>query len=887
VANYNVDIELAVKNLNTIKALKKELDSVEKALQRISKLDTFDPSGFRARTKARQDEKNQIKDQIRLTNDLRKAESARRAELLRGVRLERQQRLRGLEQYSGPIGPGPASPVAGRIRQMQEVQQLTKAAFAAYTKLTAAAKAHDNNVTKIELANDDIVFKQKLAKIDALADAELATSKATNDAALKDFDRRLENRAARRKGSLFGQATTQQRAGAAVSAGAFPLLFGGGPGMAIGGAIGGAVTGSTFGPASIALQVLGGFFDELAAKAATLGQALNLATADVDAIVESLGVVGSPIQDAIQSIEELAGEQAALEAATSQLALVVGDEGVEALTAFGDASTRFGNALTQVTTQILAQIARLTGPVVKEIATSLEISGLLSAAKASTDPRQVALQAKLAAQPVQAGAKGMPSLERVKIEREMVEIQRKIREEEEGKLQAQVERLRAGSAERVIAENNLAIAQLDGDLTNKRVFDLEKANIFQEARQKMLKDGADIKLIELERNTKLLALENKRNDLINTATEKASKTSDRLEKQKQRAIEREIKAVDRQLERADKAFNRADEQLDKIIQKHEDKMAFEREYAELIRNGSTPAAAQQAIELKKQLLELDRNFAKQEELLQQQLKSVELSIAKARAEGATTEALQDQIDKLEEIKNKIEGLPGKKDKAEGAIGEALAPKSDRQRVLDYMDELQGKINDMMDPVNQLISLSEAFGSAFTESFKGVVSGSMTAREALANLFQRTADHFLDMAAQMIAAQIKMQILGIGLNFLAPGVPSGFSPSSPDIGGTFGVTPKTAGINFSGAFSGKALGGAVGAGTPYLVGEKGPELFVPGAQGNIVPNNAMGGSNIVVNVDASGSSVQGDGQQAKALGQAIGAAVKAEIVKQKMPGGLLF
>ena len=28
--------------------------------------------------------------------------------------------------------------------------------------------------------------------------------------------------------------------------------------------------------------------------------------------------------------------------------------------------------------------------------------------------------------------------------------------------------------------------------------------------------------------------------------------------------------------------------------------------------------------------------------------------------------------------------------------------------------------------------------------------------------------------------------------------------------------------------------------PYMVGERGPELFVPGAQGNIVPNHAMGG-----------------------------------------------
>lgn len=41
--------------------------------------------------------------------------------------------------------------------------------------------------------------------------------------------------------------------------------------------------------------------------------------------------------------------------------------------------------------------------------------------------------------------------------------------------------------------------------------------------------------------------------------------------------------------------------------------------------------------------------------------------------------------------------------------------------------------------------------------------------------------------------------------------------------------------------GKASGGYVTGGTPYMVGERGPELFVPGQSGNIVPNNKMGGS----------------------------------------------
>ncbi|HEY0105356.1 MAG TPA: phage tail tape measure C-terminal domain-containing protein [Rhizomicrobium sp.] len=46
---------------------------------------------------------------------------------------------------------------------------------------------------------------------------------------------------------------------------------------------------------------------------------------------------------------------------------------------------------------------------------------------------------------------------------------------------------------------------------------------------------------------------------------------------------------------------------------------------------------------------------------------------------------------------------------------------------------------------------------------------------------------------------------------------------------------------------RAAGGPVDAGTPYLVGEKGPELFVPGASGAIAPNGALGGGGIVFNV----------------------------------------
>ena len=98
--------------------------------------------------------------------------------------------------------------------------------------------------------------------------------------------------------------------------------------------------------------------------------------------------------------------------------------------------------------------------------------------------------------------------------------------------------------------------------------------------------------------------------------------------------------------------------------------------------------------------------------------------------------------------------------------------------------------------------------------------------------------------------------------------------------------KGTGLSVFENLQGFANGGRPPVNRPSIVGERGPELFIPGAQGTIVPNHAMGSSNIVVNVDASGSQAQGNQSNAKALGAAIGAAVQAELVKQKRPGGLL-
>ena len=47
------------------------------------------------------------------------------------------------------------------------------------------------------------------------------------------------------------------------------------------------------------------------------------------------------------------------------------------------------------------------------------------------------------------------------------------------------------------------------------------------------------------------------------------------------------------------------------------------------------------------------------------------------------------------------------------------------------------------------------------------------------------------------------------------------------------------------FSGRAMGGPVTGGRPYIVGERGPELMVPSGNGTVVPNNQLGGGGVTV------------------------------------------
>lgn len=150
-------------------------------------------------------------------------------------------------------------------------------------------------------------------------------------------------------------------------------------------------------------------------------------------------------------------------------------------------------------------------------------------------------------------------------------------------------------------------------------------------------------------------------------------------------------------------------------------------------------------------------------------------------------------------------------------------------------------------------IGDAIQSGVVQSISAAIDGTKSLAEVASNVLQSLAN----------------QLLQLGI--------SGIFNS---IGGGGGILGKLFG-------GGRASGGTVTGGRSYLVGERGPELFTPGRTGSIAPNSAIsGGANVVVNVDASGTNAQGNQGDAKQLGQAIGAAVQAELIKQQRPGGLL-
>lgn len=107
-------------------------------------------------------------------------------------------------------------------------------------------------------------------------------------------------------------------------------------------------------------------------------------------------------------------------------------------------------------------------------------------------------------------------------------------------------------------------------------------------------------------------------------------------------------------------------------------------------------------------------------------------------------------------------------------------------------------------------------------------------EAALNRFVQTGKlSFKDLARSIIQDLIRIQLQAQMTSLFRMFV----SSFSPQVGPTMDAGPLDASFN---QYLRRADGGAVTGNTPYMVGERGPELFVPRGSGAIIPNNKLSG-----------------------------------------------
>ena len=259
--------------------------------------------------------------------------------------------------------------------------------------------------------------------------------------------------------------------------------------------------------------------------------------------------------------------------------------------------------------------------------------------------------------------------------------------------------------------------------------------------------------------------------------------------------------------------------------------------------------------------EVEKALKKQRDILEDIDKRLE------NANGRTKKNLEE---KKKEVELDIKMLEGRNKTLESdkLINEKLQERVGIQKK--STDEIKKQQTETDKLKEKMTAVGEEIESSIKNNLRDAITGAKTFGEAMTGVLNRIRDKIID-------AQLDKLIGGFGEAF-------GKSASGGEKKGLGGFLGGILGGLF-------ADGGRPPVGKASIVGERGPELFVPKVAGTIVPNDAMGGgdsvvNNITVSVDATGSAVSGSSADGNQLGQQIAAAIQSELIKQKRVGGLL-
>tara|TARA_R100000406_G_scaffold1733_2_gene1653 strand:+ start:620 stop:4489 length:3870 start_codon:yes stop_codon:yes gene_type:complete len=284
-------------------------------------------------------------------------------------------------------------------------------------------------------------------------------------------------------------------------------------------------------------------------------------------------------------------------------------------------------------------------------------------------------------------------------------------------------------------------------------------------------------------------------------------------------------------ERINQAYDQAKRPIENIVQRVKDKINGEKMYKRLLSEGIIP-------ELAKELVNLEKVF-------EASLRTLDARIENLKAEKAITglsdkrlQQIEDEIDALERRKKALEG---DKSEAEGNLKGLIKEKTFIEGLEEAIKNQEDALKKLINPLNQVKEAANAIGEAFKTSFRGIIDGSMTAREALASFFKSVANHFMDMAAEIAAEAVKLAALQF-VRFIISSFAAGSGGGASAVPGSAYGDMSVAGPSFfgggmipgyanggyvQGGFKAFSQGGVASQPTLGMVGEGGePEYIIP-------------------------------------------------------------
>ena len=583
----------------------------------------------------------------------------------------------------------------------------------------------------------------------------------------------------------------------------FPLLFGGGPGAIAGGGLG--AIGGGFGGSVIA-SALGGQIDTFVQGLRDVASALPDASAALDAFEDAGFRVDQSQRAVVDSLVErgllLDAEKAAIEA-INQVLGQGGIENIQKLNTAIEQASKEGNALAEIFAQEVSPA--LAG----YIDLQTETAGILENLVPKIGGFNIALAGLLALIPgaptIGAAARGLQNRGR--------------NIETETSPNAGIPGFQPGVGfgndkdinATALAERALELYELQNQVLKNR-------NEYEEEYKKLLEE--DEKLIRRAANAGARALERELKRL--EALRERVRLQNELDRIETASIRRQIEFDNKE------AQARIEKDAYGLIE-----LNRERELAELAERRQKALARLKPGE-QDRIPQINEKFDALEDRARNKALNDQAALVEKRGEAATKEvlALQQQTQLAaaltEEEKRRVKLNQDlaqiKKNEAQYEPG-FITQLTEERKALFAAEEAALKYQETLNATQEIAG---ALSNNVLNGIRAVVEGTATAEEAFASFLNTIVDLLLKAAAEQIAAYIA---IGIARQFAGMG-------GGDSIGDLQSGTAKNPVASAANLYKNREVGGRTMANMPYVVGETGPELFVPGKTGTIVPTDVF-------------------------------------------------